>query len=211
MRPAFSNAILPGVLALFLLTGCRTYGDYGNVEEHREQLVVLVEQFETNLARNQADLRQLAQGSAGVPAMRPYAERMAALVALQEALLLEQRLRLDELVETDDYRDLHRAYGAFITEQQMLLDLYAGIGRQMRGETEAGSYIDSEVEHSRYVFVPPQYMRISNRMRPAGLPQTVTLPLLGAPPIAAPVLSDSVASVPTAPTAEGEAGESMSQ
>ena len=184
MRASFPLVLLTSLL----LMGCdpilRLYGDYGNVEAHHTQLVQALDGFEAALARNRADLVRLGAAAAGNPALAPAAEDLAAVVALHEALLLQQRAHVAELVDEDDYRELNRGLGAIVSEQQMVADRYADIAMRLRAGNAPASYISSLEEAARYAFVPPQYYRTNNQVRavtldfsnaPAGAP-TVTPP-----------------------------------
>lgn len=195
------------LLALVLLfTGCdsiiRTYGSHGNVEAHKAQMTLAVKDFEASLARNRADLTWLSRKATDDPSLARATEHMAALVSLQEAVLERQRQRLEELEETNDYRDLNNAYGAMITEQRMLADRYGELAAGvMQGKAAPASYVGSVVERARYAFVPPQYYRINNRQRAAGLSETAAPQWPEATPLAAPdpsgaALPDTVATLP---------------
>ncbi len=177
------------LLASLLLMGCdpilRLYGDRGNVEAHQTQLVQALDGFEAALARNRADLQRLTTAAVANPALAPAAEGMAAVVALHEALLLQQRSHVAELVEEDDYRELNRGLGAIVTEQQMVADRYADIAMRLRAGNAPASYISSLEEAARYAFVPPQYYRTNNQARvvtldfsnaPAGAPSATVSP-----------------------------------
>ena len=69
----------------------------------------------------------------------------------------------DELVESGNYRELNRGYGAMITEHQILADRYYDLGRAMESchARHAGhlGQIESTVVRSRYQIVPPHWLR----------------------------------------------------
>ncbi len=204
MTHVSSSRVSTGLLAaLLLLTGCdpilRFYGDdYGNTEEHQEQIRILVADLDASLQRNQADLARLVQAASLDPALRPYAEQMALLVATQEAVLAEQREWVAGIEDEDDYRELNRHYGAFITQQQMIQDRYVDIARRMEGDARVSSYVDFAVSESRYALMPPQYTRIANRMHTPSLPLRVV-----AAPVVPGVVSmpDTTATMPPDTTA----------
>ncbi len=176
----FRRFLLP-LLLVGALAGCRTYGSYGNVEAHRDQIRVAAQAFEASLARNQADYRLLAGRAAANPALAGPTERMAALVAEQETALAEIRETLDGLDDEDDYRWLNRTYGALITRQQMVNDRYADVVRGVVRDTTERSYLESAISASRFSVVPPQYYRVNNQMQAPSLGAAVALPVPPAP------------------------------
>lgn len=186
-------------LALLLLTGCdpilRTYGGHGTVEAYHAQLQVAVDGFEASLARNRADLTRLSQEATGNPAVRDAAEAMARIVTEQELMATVHRARLDDLLEENDYRKLHNAYGAFTVEHQIMADRYSALVDGLVQDTTGYSYIESAVERSRYVVVPPQYYRVNNRVR---TPALNTIPVPSATPAIAAPAPDTAAVADTA-------------
>lgn len=149
-------------LALVLvLTGCRTYGDYGSGEIHLVQLHELNEAFESELERSRLDAAQLQAAAQRNPRLADLAREYAAAVAAHELVLAENVALAAELEEDGaGYRRVSRALGAAAAEREAVTDMYTSLRldvRRLAGELVVEDDIPYE---SRYFVAPPFYERI---------------------------------------------------
>lgn len=148
------------LLLLFVVAGCRTYGDhYGNEEALLANILEANERFGEELARAQGELAALES----VEAFGDYAARYAAVAQVHEAILAEHRDLAEEAKEHDDnYRFLHRLYGAIISDQQIVKDRYgelvSAMARAAARDTTARAPVPDQ---SRYQVAPAFYERIA--------------------------------------------------
>ena len=103
-----------------VLTGCRTYGGYGSEEKTYHQIQETIRQLEQELGRAQSDLRRLETAADTVDALKPLADRYRELVASHEGYLQTYRGQAEALSAGASYRNLHRTYGAMITDRDLL-------------------------------------------------------------------------------------------
>lgn len=171
---------LLGLVLLLIAGGCRTYGDdYGNEVKTLEQIYVANELFAADLARARTDLATLRRAAEANPLLELLAERYAALLVAHEVLLdvhrdMAVKLEADgsvweetigEWLGRGDYRPLSRAYGAIISEQQIMRDRYQGVIENVfavGGDSLAYVWALEPYPEARYYVVPPQYERIRN-------------------------------------------------
>ncbi len=189
--------------ALLVLAGCRTYGgEYDNTEKLYEQLLIAEEQLEASLARAERNLALLEQAAAQDSLLEEYVAYFAAVMEEHEALREEMA---DEIADVggdpDDYRDLHRTYGAAISEQRTIQVIYADIiyAVASRGDRTADS---AQVAAERftpasYAAVPPYYERVRNQARALTMQQALRRALAGQPTTPADTTEEGA--LPTAP------------
>lgn len=111
------------LMALLVLSGCRTYGGDGMEAKNYEAMQNAVHSFEDALNRAQADLETLEE-AATTDTLKALARRFQEHVHEHEALLETQRERVHRLGPDAAYRTLQRAYGATVTEQRMIQGNY---------------------------------------------------------------------------------------
>lgn len=151
----------PLLLAVFLLAGCRTYGDYNSEALTLDAIGAANASFAEELERARADLATLEQRAGTEPRLAEAAVAFAGVVAAHELLLMDHTLLAEEAADDweDDYRALHRAYGAIVTDAQVIRDRYAHVlaaaARQVA--TAPGGEVTN---WSRYQVVPPYYEAI---------------------------------------------------
>ena len=179
--PTASALSLLGLALLLVASGCRTYGDdYGNEEATLEGIAEANEQFADDLARARTELGTLRRVAAANPALEPLAEQYAELLVAHEVVLDVHRDMAAKLDAGDsiwdqtiggwvgggDYRPLHRAYGAIISEQQIVRDRYDELVRNALITTGRDSlnyvWALEPYPEGRYYVIPPQYERIRN-------------------------------------------------
>lgn len=143
-------------VGLLATSGCRTYGGYGSESKTFEALQTTVESFESDLDQEETELRMLEDAATGADTLQPFAEEFRGLVEKHKSLLQKQRQRVDRLSPESSYRELHRAYGATVTEQRLMRKRYQRITKNVRlavqGSTEAQAS-SPDTERS-YTFKP---------------------------------------------------------
>ena len=170
-----------GLALLLVASGCRTYGDdYGNEEATLEGIAEANEQFATDLARARTELATLRRAAEANPALEPLAEQYTEVLVAHGVTLDVHRDMAAELDVEDsiwdqtvggwlgggDYRPLHRAYGAIISEQQLVRDRYDELVRNVLTATRQDSinyaWALEPYPEGYYYVIPPQYERIRN-------------------------------------------------
>ena len=146
------------MLVLLVLGGCRTYGAYDNEEQTLEEIVEANAVFADELERARADLATLDAAASGEARLVGPAVVFGATLALHELTLAAHLLAAEE-VDEGDYRELHRLYGAIISEQQIIRDQYAYALAGLDTSVAATPAEDPGVP-GRYYVVPPYYERI---------------------------------------------------
>lgn len=122
------------VLAGFvLLSGCRMYGNgkYGTETKTYQSLQMAVDSFEKELNRATSDLHQLEDAAAQVEGLGGLAEQYHTFIEEHKSLLETQRERLERLSADSNYRNLHNAFGATVTEQRMMRQKYHRVIRSV--------------------------------------------------------------------------------
>lgn len=156
----------PTILALFIiLTGCRTYGGSESEEAIYSQMERMLERFEGDLARAQADLRTLESATPQEPVLEALSAHYAELVGVHEAELDGHRQLVQDLSPASEYRSLHRAYGAMIAEQSFLRQRYEGMLRFVYDAYSTDTTGFSAEGRRPYASVPPYYVRAANADR----------------------------------------------
>lgn len=160
----FSTALFGVALfGLLALTGCRDYGgDYGNTEKMYEQLAITHRLLSEDLERARADLNLLARAAQDQPALEEHAEQWRRLVLFHEATLDENHELIAD-VDADDYRAVHRLYGAMLSEGRLVRDQYQSLLRaiaQTGDTTEAAPY--RMYTEAQYWVAPTYYERVQS-------------------------------------------------
>lgn len=156
---------LPLALFCLALTGCRTYGERGNVEATYAEIVRANAVLERTIQTSQAEALAIERAARADARLAPVARAYGELLREQAAALALGRRSAEQLDGSGDYRKLNQAYGAIITEHQKLGDRYAGLVALASGTPNTTTYLAGEVADSRYYVVPPQYYAIANRNR----------------------------------------------
>lgn len=150
------------VLALVLLTGCRTYGSFDSEELTVLEIIETHEQFVQELQRAQADLDALQRAGATNPLLAAAADEWAYAVGAHEIYADAHALLVEEAIEhEDDYRRVHRIYGAMISEVNLAGDRYRAIQRGLQdailaGQTDA---IRDDIPYQSRLQVAPYYFQ----------------------------------------------------
>ena len=190
-RPATLLSCL--VLSLVLLgSGCRTYGARGGTEAAYHQIEQAVEQFTLELERAQSAYEALRQQTGDSEVADTLAKRYASLLEQHKVMLLEQRMQLEELRGSDDYRAVSRTLSAVMSEQDIMMDQYQNLLATV--QRVADPALDQASPGSHYFVTPPFYRN----------PQHESLQQSGrAPAGAGAVPSDSAGASSAAPDSGG--------
>ena len=148
------NTALLLAAALMLVTGCRTYGGYGSEEATYNEIQEAAQRYADRVERLAGDYQALTEASAQDAELAAYALRMADIIEHAEATLAFHLHRAETLEEGDSYRELSRALGAMISEQQILEDRYADLVGDIVGQPELG-----RKDPSRYSVVSSRLAR----------------------------------------------------
>ncbi len=165
-----------GVLLLALVaSGCRTYGGYGSTEETLGQIQQATQLFAEELERSRGEQEALQRAAAANPALADFAERFAAVVERQEAVVAEQQALAEaahaggnilfDWVGPDSYRRLHSTYGAIISDQQIVRDRYAEVLMDLQHAVGATTLARRVPLQSRYQVAPQFYERLHSGQR----------------------------------------------
>lgn len=156
-----TGPVLMLFVVLLLATGCRTYGGYGAEDLTYTQMEQAHQVFEEELARARANLNVLESASAESPYLSVLAAQYAQLVRGHEAILESHADVLDRVSPGDDYRELHRAFGAVIAEQATVRRQYDDLLNDFHRAFSPPDTTD-RVERP-YALIPPFYERIRAR------------------------------------------------
>lgn len=165
-----TTRLLGAMLLLMLVAaGCRTYGGYGSAEETLAKIQEATQRFAEDHERAQGERDALQRAATANPALAALAARFAAVVERQGALVEQHRVWAEEAsaggnilfawVGPDAYRQLHRTYGALITDQQIVQDRYAEVLRGLQ-QAVGGTPARRVQEEGRYQIAPQFYDRI---------------------------------------------------
>ncbi|MFW5955202.1 MAG: hypothetical protein ACOCSK_00490 [Rhodothermales bacterium] len=108
------------ILGVLLFTGCRSYGGFDSRDELYTQLQRASAEFERELLEAQRLSDELAERALAHPEYERISQDLGTIIALHEAMLAENRSTIEELSENSPYRSLARAYGAVISDQDVL-------------------------------------------------------------------------------------------
>lgn len=157
LRPRFT--LLCFAMLGLVLSGCRTYGGYDSKPKTYQSMQKAVQSFEEEFTRAETDLQTLESAAADADTLQPLVRQFQNLFDEHESLLQKQRDRVERLSSSSTYRNLHTAYGATVTEQQMMQQKYQRLIRTVRTAVR-----DTTVQASR--------RKIDRRytVRPIGFP-----------------------------------------
>lgn len=194
--------LLGCMLALLLvLSGCRTYGDYNNEALTFEQIREANRLFGEELERARSDLATLKQIETGNTMMQPGVEQFATTVLMHEVMQINH-LRLAEEVDEDDYREVHRLYGAIIAEQDIIRERYDHV---LRGMVSLSDTTESQrLGAASFYQVAPQFYE---RMMAENQRMSVRKVMDRSRTMSAPVVEDPVEAQPVPPLGVTPTGE----
>jgi len=153
------------VVALLLLSGCRTYGGYGTEAATYNQMQQANQQYATELERARADLERLESAAASNAALAPLAERFRNAMAEHEERLNQHRSFTESMSADSGYRDLHQAYGTITTDMRMTNKRYTRIVQRVAA-TVSGEPMDEPYRaRSTYFTAPLEYAQMDNADR----------------------------------------------
>lgn len=124
--------VLSLALVGLLIGGCRTYGGYDSTSKTHQAMQRSVEAFSDELNRAEADFRTLADAAEESDSLQSLVDEYQAALDKHESFLEMQRRRVERLSARSDYRSLHRAFGATVTEQAMVEQTYQRVIRAVR-------------------------------------------------------------------------------
>jgi len=114
-----------------------------------------VNSFADEFNRAEADARALEDAAASSDTLQGLAEEYQALLAEHESLLATQRGRIERLSPSSGYRALHTAYGATVTEQQMMEQKYRRVTRAVRTTVQAAGTDPAATNRERRYTIRP--------------------------------------------------------
>lgn len=144
-------------VTLLVLSGCRTYGGYDTEAKNFEAMQNAVQSFEDDLNRAQAELQTLEEAATS-DTLQALADRYQDHIHEHEALLETQQERVRRLSPDASYRTLQRAYGATVTEQQMMDQKYQRVVRTVQATVQdAASEETPSTSTRRYTINPVNF------------------------------------------------------
>jgi hypothetical protein len=161
----FSRPLSLALVALLVLTGCRTYGNekYDTGPKTYAAIQETVEQLDQELGRAQSDLRRLETAAETRDDLQPLAERYRSYVQSHEEALAGHRQQADRLTADATYSTLHRVYGAIVTDRRLLQTHYRRTVRAVWATVRDTTLPHKTVrDPSRYVVTPVQYPRVDD-------------------------------------------------
>lgn len=152
---------------LLVATGCRTYGDYDSADAFVVKIREAAEQSFRHYDRALAERDVFQRAADADSALAPLFARFAVAVDAH-ALLVEEHHRaarrasssnniLFQWVGPDTNRDLHRLYGAIISDQQVISDQYDEVRRALLELTGMPALVTPDEEDRR--FMAPHFYR----------------------------------------------------
>jgi len=157
---ALSRPLLAVLASVFLLVGCRTYGDEGYQSESKMYSAIqqIVQQYEQDLGRAQSDLRRLESAAESSDTLRALADRYRTLVRGHEATLQDHQRQAQQLTSGSAYRTLHRTYGAMVTDRRLLDRQYQRTVRKVWATVRDSTIPRTPTrKKSNYIITPVQY------------------------------------------------------
>jgi hypothetical protein len=164
---------ITGFLCLFLvsiLAGCRSYGGHGSEQATRVELEIAVERFSARADRMRGDQRALADAAAENASLAVFAPRLARIIQAQEQTMARNLETVAALGASSNYRELHRAFGSILTEQQIVEDRYGRLLTEVQATVRSGL---SKSPTSRYSLAPAFYARIEAELEHLPIRDTV--------------------------------------
>jgi len=148
-----------------VLSGCRTYGGYDTKPKTYQALQTAVQSFEEEMGRAEADLQMLRAAAEEADTLHALAEQYETLLSEHQALLEDQRQRLNQLSASASYRALHTAYGATVTEQRMQQQKYRRATKRVRATVQGPAVAQAPAPDKlrKYMIRPVNFPRLQDR------------------------------------------------
>ena len=165
---------IPLVIGLLILTGCRTYGGGSTDDAVRASLLTVLKQIEAEVVAMGLESEKLANAAEVHTELSPFSERMQKVVLSYTKWKKKQKKLVDQVtsiedniltdwVGTDEYRVLHRALGAIVSERelkqtqrdQILIDLaqYLDVSRRRQSDEEGRLQIRPHYYNQSWIVV----------------------------------------------------------
>ncbi len=144
-------------VSLVLLTGCQTYGGHGSEEAAQVEIQNALDRYALRADRMRGDQRALANAAAESPRLAVFAPKLARIIEAQEATMKFNQWTADRLTGSPGYRELSRALGGIISEQQIVDDQYGRLLAEVQATLRPGL---SKSPTSHYSLAPAFYARI---------------------------------------------------
>lgn len=159
------STLLVLLAGLLVLTGCRTYGDYGSTAATIDQAAQAAQDYADALNRARADLDRLQAAAESNTALAMFVPRYEHTIAQHEAQLSDHRAITERLQDDPSYRTASRLFGAMISEQRATADRYHQLHKRIQQTVQGvpGAMYRS-AESPSYV-VPTYYKRVENQGR----------------------------------------------
>ncbi len=162
------STLVLGLGLLIVLSGCRTYGQYGNEEAMLNEIQTANDQFVSQLDRAQADAELLQRAAEENADLVSLMERYEAALEIHAGMVEEHADLLRQAEErSGNHRVLRRNFGAIVTDHGEMRNRYRRILREVDlvvNPEEAALRHLEPAEMSTYQSRPPQYDRDRNRM-----------------------------------------------
>lgn len=155
MLQAHRSVLYAALAGLLILSGCRTYGGYDTKPKTYEAMQKAVQSFEAKLERTKTDLQALEQAATEADTLQSMAEEFQSLVNEHESLMEAQRGRVERLGPDATYRNLHRAYGATVTEQRLMEQKYQRVIRTIYATVQDTMAQEASSETNRQYTIRP--------------------------------------------------------
>ncbi len=155
------------LLVFLMLSGCRTYGDYGTEQASFDRIAAINTQFSQDLERAKGDLEVLKRAVASDSDLKEALMQYEALLTQHE----EMSAHHNELAQTltvktgmmgklsTSYRDLNRALGYITAEQLGMHNSYSRFAASLLEDDRQKAMLEPE-SSSRYHIAPPFYEKI---------------------------------------------------
>jgi outer membrane murein-binding lipoprotein Lpp len=155
MLQTHRSVLYAALAGLLLLSGCRTYGGYDTKPKTYAAMQKAVHSFEADLKRTRTDLQALEQAATEADTLQSLAEEFQSLVDEHNSLLETQRDRVERLGPDATYRNLHRAYGATVTEQRLMRQKYQRVIRTVHATVQDTVAHEASSETDRQYTIRP--------------------------------------------------------
>lgn len=155
MLQTHRSVLYAALAGLLILSGCRTYGGYDTKPKTYAAMQTAVHSFEADLKRTKADLQRLEQAATEADTLQSLAEEFQSLVDEHNSLLETQRHRVERLGPDATYRNLHRAYGATVTEQRLMRQKYQRVIRTVHVTVQDTVVHEASPETDRQYTIRP--------------------------------------------------------
>ncbi len=153
------------LLVCILLTGCRTYGDYGTEQASFDRIATINGIFAQELEKAKGELQYLTQAAGSDAELKTAVANYEALLAKHEAMVASHNELASSLVVktglfgklSTSYRDLNRGLGYIAADQLNMRNQYKTFAASLLESSQRAHVQD---EQSRYHVAPPYYEQI---------------------------------------------------